>query len=59
MNRRAFASIVVAGAASTLFQVDAAVAQPAPKAPNVVLVHGLFADGSSRSEVIARLQAKG
>jgi pimeloyl-ACP methyl ester carboxylesterase len=50
--------MVAAGAASTLFQGDAAVAQPAPKAPNVVLVHGLFADGSSWSEVIARLQAK-
>ena len=59
MDRRFFVSMVAAGAASTLFQGDAAVAQPAPKAPNVVLVHGLFADGSSWSEVIARLQAKG
>jgi pimeloyl-ACP methyl ester carboxylesterase len=59
MDRRSFMSMVAAGAASTLFQGDAAVAQPAPKAPNVVLVHGLFADGSSWSEVIARLQAKG
>jgi pimeloyl-ACP methyl ester carboxylesterase len=58
MNRRAFASIVAAGAASVLFQ-SAAAAQPAPKARNVVLVHGLFADGSSWSEVIARLQAAG
>jgi pimeloyl-ACP methyl ester carboxylesterase len=33
--------------------------EPAPKARNVVLVHGLFADGSSWSEVIARLQAAG
>src|SRR6476620_8083683 len=30
-----------------------------PKARNVVLVHGLFADGSCWSEVIARLQAAG
>ena len=30
-----------------------------PAARNVVLVHGLFADGSSWSEVIARLQAAG
>ena len=59
MNRRAFVGIVAAGAASTLFQGAAAVAQPAPKARNVVLVHGLFADGSSWSEVIARLQAAG
>ena len=36
-----------------------AIAQSAPKARNVVLVHGLFADGSCWSEVIARLQAAG
>ena len=59
MNRRAFVGMVAAGAASTLIQGTAAVAQPAPKARNVVLVHGLFADGSSWSEVIARLQAAG
>ena len=47
------------GAASTLFQGNAAAAQSAPKARNVVLVHGLFADESSWSEVIARLQAVG
>ena len=47
------------GAASALFQGTAAAAQPALKARNVVLVHGLFADGSSWSEVIARLQAAG
>src|SRR5258708_12795860 len=59
MNRRAFVSMVAAGAASTLIQGTAAVAQPAPKARNVVLVHGLFADGSSWSAVIARLQEAG
>src|SRR5277367_5470691 len=59
MNRRAFVSMVAVGAASTLIQGTAAVAQSAPKARNVVLVHGLFADGSSWSEVIARLQAAG
>src|ERR1700740_1915835 len=59
INRRAFVSMVAAGAASTLIQGTAAVAQPAPKARNVVLVHGLFADGSCWSEVIARLQAAG
>src|ERR1700737_2714154 len=59
MNRRAFVNMVAAGAASTLFQGTAAAAQSAPKARNVVLVHGLFADGSSWSEVIARLQAAG
>jgi pimeloyl-ACP methyl ester carboxylesterase len=45
--------------ASTLVQGNAAAAQPATKARNVVLVHGLFADGSSWSGVIARLQAAG
>ena len=59
MNRRTFVSMVAAGAASTLLRCTAAVAGPAPKARNVVLVHGLFADGSSWSEVIARLQAAG
>ena len=59
MNRRTFASIIAAGAVSTLIQGKAAAAQPAPKARNVVMVHGLFADGSSWSEVIARLQAAG
>jgi pimeloyl-ACP methyl ester carboxylesterase len=58
MNRRAFVSMVAAGgAASTLVQGTTAAAQPAPTAKNVVLVHGLFADGSSWSEVIARLSA--
>lgn len=34
-------------------------AEDAPRARNVVLVHGLFADGSCWSEVIPRLQAAG
>jgi pimeloyl-ACP methyl ester carboxylesterase len=58
MDRRRFVSMVAAGAASPLLHY-AAEAQPAPKARNVVLVHGLFADGSCWSEVIARLQPKG
>jgi pimeloyl-ACP methyl ester carboxylesterase len=58
MNRRAFVSTAAAGAVSSLL-ARAAAAQPAPKARNVVLVHGLFADGSCWSEVIARLQPKG
>ena len=58
MDRRAFVGATVAAAASSLL-APAAVAQPAPKARNVVLVHGLFADGSSWSEVIPRLQAAG
>jgi pimeloyl-ACP methyl ester carboxylesterase len=60
LSRRTFVSIAAAGAAGTLLHgTVAAAAQPAPKARNVVLVHGLFADGSSWSEVIARLQAEG
>ena len=59
IDRRSFVSMVAAGAASTLFHGNAAAAQPASKARNVVLVHGLFADGSCWSEVIARLQAAG
>ena len=57
MNRRTF-SIALAGAAASLISTRgmAANATP-PKARNVVLVHGLFADGSCWSEVIARLQA--
>jgi pimeloyl-ACP methyl ester carboxylesterase len=58
MDRRKFVSVMAAGAASPLFQRVAA-AQSVPKAQNVVLVHGLFADGSSWSEVIPRLQAAG
>ena len=58
VDRRGFVSMAVAGAASPLLQ-RVAVAQPVPKARNVVLIHGLFADGSCWSEVIARLQPKG
>jgi pimeloyl-ACP methyl ester carboxylesterase len=59
LNRRKFVGIAAAGAASSVLRSSAAVAQSAPKARNVVLVHGLFADGSSWSEVIVRLQAQG
>jgi pimeloyl-ACP methyl ester carboxylesterase len=46
-------------AAASLLLVGSAHAQAVPKAKNVVLVHGLFADGSCWSEVIPRLQAAG
>jgi len=58
MDRRAFVSLTAAAAASSVLS-RTAFAQTAPKAKNVVLVHGLFADGSSWSEVIPRLQAAG
>jgi pimeloyl-ACP methyl ester carboxylesterase len=61
MNRRTFSTALVAGAAASLISTKrTAAASIAPvKARNVVLVHGLFADGSCWSEVIARLQAEG
>jgi pimeloyl-ACP methyl ester carboxylesterase len=60
MNRRAFSAALVAGAGTSLISTPRLSATSAPAtARNVVLVHGLFADGSSWSEVIARLQAPG
>ncbi len=60
MNRRNLCTTMVAGAAASLIANGGMAAPPAPaKARNVVLVHGLFADGSCWSEVIARLQAAG
>jgi pimeloyl-ACP methyl ester carboxylesterase len=60
MNRRAFSATLLAGAAGSLISKLGVHAHLDPtKARNVVLVHGLFADGSSWSEVIARLQPKG
>jgi pimeloyl-ACP methyl ester carboxylesterase len=58
MDRRSFVGLTAATAANSLLS-RTAFAQTAPKAKNVVLVHGLFADGSSWSEVIQRLQAAG
>lgn len=58
MDRRTFVGLTSATAASSLLSRVGS-AQSAPKAKNVVLVHGLFADGSSWSEVIPRLQAAG
>jgi pimeloyl-ACP methyl ester carboxylesterase len=58
ISRRTFAFALAAGATAALMP-HLARAQNAPEARNIVLVHGLFADGSSWSEVIARLQARG
>ncbi|MEP9379367.1 alpha/beta hydrolase [Aquabacter sp. CN5-332] len=69
MNRRMF-SATLAGAAAMAMMGARATANAAPagaapitaapgKTRNVVLAHGLFADGSCWSEVIARLQAAG
>jgi pimeloyl-ACP methyl ester carboxylesterase len=60
MNRRTFSAALAGGAAASLISTRALAATYAPIATrNVVLVHGLFADGSCWSEVIARLQAAG
>jgi pimeloyl-ACP methyl ester carboxylesterase len=57
ISRRDFSLAMVAGAATSLVSTRGLAEAPgAPKARNVVLVHGLFADGSSWAEVIARLQ---
>jgi pimeloyl-ACP methyl ester carboxylesterase len=60
INRRNFSAALVAGAAASLISARSVAATPASgKAPNIVLVHGLFADGSCWTEVISRLQAAG
>jgi pimeloyl-ACP methyl ester carboxylesterase len=61
IDRRSFNKCFTAAAAAQVIMPAAAFASKAalPKARNVVLVHGLFADGSCWSEVIARLQPHG
>jgi pimeloyl-ACP methyl ester carboxylesterase len=61
ISRRIFSAALVAGAAAaSLRSIGGTGAAATPtKARNVVLVHGLFADGSCWSDVIPRLQATG
>ncbi|MEB2186496.1 alpha/beta hydrolase [Xanthomonas campestris pv. campestris] len=63
LSRRTFSAALIGGAAASLAGAKAVGAPTAlsrpPKARNVVLVHGLFADGSCWSEVISVLQSKG
>jgi hypothetical protein len=60
MDRRELLGILAAaGAASAFVQESPRAAEPPPKTRNVVLAHGLFADGSCWSEVTGRLQAAG
>jgi pimeloyl-ACP methyl ester carboxylesterase len=60
MDRRRFSTALLGAAAASLISARGMAATPAPtKARNVVLVHGLFADGSCWSDVIARLQVAG
>ena len=58
INRRTLIGAAAASAALPLLNRVAS-AQRSPKTKNVVFVHGLFADGSCWSKVIARLQQKG
>ena len=58
IDRRKFSTLLTA-AALTSAVPNAPRAESRPTAKNVVLVHGLFADGSCWTEVIARLQAAG
>ena len=59
LNRRTFSAALVGGAVAAMTAAGRA-QTPAPVvARNIVLVHGLFADGSCWSDVIARLQAAG
>src|SRR5947208_1624128 len=60
MNRRAFSTALLAGAAASLLSTPDMAANATPvKARNVALVHGLFADGSCWTAVIPRLQLAG
>jgi pimeloyl-ACP methyl ester carboxylesterase len=57
MDRRTFSMTLAAGVAGSL--LGAQTSRAAAGVRNVVLVHGLYADGSSWSECIIRLQAAG
>jgi pimeloyl-ACP methyl ester carboxylesterase len=59
MNRRNFLGRVAAASAAALFPVMPSALAAAPAARSVVLVHGLFADGSCWRDVIGHLQAAG
>jgi len=62
MDRRSFAAAITLGSAAALFGAQRASAAPPtdamPRARNVVLVHGAYADGSCWSDVIPYLQAR-
>ena len=58
MDRHTFVIAIFAGVATSLLAI-ASEAQAGSPVRNVVLVHGAYADGSSRSEVIPLLQRAG
>jgi pimeloyl-ACP methyl ester carboxylesterase len=60
ISRRTFSALTLGVAAASLADLPSAPAAARTRAVrNVVLVHGAYADGSSWSEVIERLQAAG
>ena len=58
VSRRTFNTLLAAGVITSMTP-EIIKAQDVPKAKNVVLVHGLYADGSSWLDVIAHLQNAG
>jgi pimeloyl-ACP methyl ester carboxylesterase len=60
MNRRSFSTALATSLAASMISTRGMVAHAEPiKAGNIVMVHGLFADGSCWTEVIPRLQVAG
>ncbi|MDO7840803.1 alpha/beta fold hydrolase [Sphingomonas immobilis] len=59
LDRRTFSSALLASGVALSVPQARAVTPAVPRADNVVLVHGLFADGSSWLDVIPHLQARG
>ena len=59
IDRRTFSTALLAATAASLLLSRGMAASAPTKARNVVLVHGLFADGSCWTEVIPRLQSAG
>jgi pimeloyl-ACP methyl ester carboxylesterase len=58
LTRRSFNTLLAAGVVGSV-AAQVAKAQALPKAANIVLVHGLFADGSCWLDVISYLQSAG
>ena len=58
VSRRTFNTLLAAGVMTSMMP-EIIKGQDVPKAKNVVLVHGLYADGSSWLDVIAHLQNAG
>lgn len=59
LDRRTFSTAFVAGVATSLLGVSSESRAATVTASNVVLIHGLYADGSCWVNVIGRLQATG